>query len=270
MSSLSTGVSSLSTGLSTTNSTVSSLSTSTSSAVSSLSTAITRSSPHYLSFNDDGIQQANYNNDGATGSGSVALGPAASASGRNSTAIGDRAGAVADGATALGANSKASGTNATAMGMSATASAPSAAALGANATASAPNAVALGTGAIANEANTVSIGSPNNERRITNVAPGINPTDAVNVSQLRGVQEGINTVARKAYAGVAAATALSMIPEVDLGKAVSIGIGAANYQGAAALAVGFTARLTNNVKVRGGVGVTSAGYTVGAGVSYQW
>lgn len=214
----------------------------------------------------------------------MAFGPSATASGRNSTAIGDRAGALADGATALGANAKASGTNATALGMSATASAPNAAAVGAgslatrpnatalgtNATASAPNAVALGSGSIANEANTVSVGSPNNERRITNVAPGINPTDAANMSQLRAVQQGINTVARKAYAGVAAATALSMIPEVDLGKALSIGVGAANYQGAAAVAVGFTARLTNNVKVRGGFGATSAGYTVGAGVSYQW
>jgi hypothetical protein len=61
------------------------------------------------------------------------------------------------------------------------------AAIGPNATATAPNAVALGAGSVASLANTVSVGAPGGERRITNVAPGISQTDAVNVGQLQSV-----------------------------------------------------------------------------------
>ncbi|KAB0644980.1 adhesin [Burkholderia latens] len=143
-------------------------------------------------------------------------------------------------------------------------------AIGTNATASAPNSVALGAGSIAGEANTVSVGSAGNERRLTNVAAGVNPTDGVNVSQLNAVQGSVNNVARKAYAGVAGATALTMIPEVDLGKTIAIGVGGASYQGYGAVAIGFTARLTNNVKIKGGVSSSSAGHVVGGGISYQW
>jgi len=50
--------------------------------------------------------------------------------------------------------------------------------------AAADNAVALGAGSVAFETNTVSVGAPGAERRITNVAPGINGTDAVNLNQL--------------------------------------------------------------------------------------
>jgi trimeric autotransporter adhesin len=77
-------------------------------------------------------------------------------------------------------------------------------------------------------------------------------------------------VARNAYSGIAAATALSMIPEVDPGKTLSIGIGAATYQGYSASSFGMNARITENVKVKAGVGVSSAGIAAGAGVGYQW
>jgi autotransporter adhesin len=142
--------------------------------------------------------------------------------------------------------------------------------VGANSSASAPNSVALGAGSVADEANTVSVGSLNNERRITNVAPGINGTDAVNMNQLQGVQSSVNSVARDAYSGVAAATALTMIPEVDPGKTLSIGIGAATYHGYSATAFGMNARITQNLKIKAGVGVSSAGVAMGAGVGYQW
>ena len=147
----------------------------------------------------------------------------------------------------------------------------SATAAGTNAVASGSNSVALGAGSIASEANTVSVGSPGNERRITNVAPGMNPTDAVNMSQLGAVQSNMNQVARMAYSGIAGAAALTMIPEVDPGKTLSVGIGTAGYQGYQAMAVGFSARITNNLKVKGGVAINGAGgSTYGAGASYQW
>ncbi len=222
----------------------------------SLSTLISKSSPHYLSVNDDGTHQSNYNNDGATGTNAIAFGPSASAAGTNAVAIGNGANATSDGATVVGANALGSGTNATAFGT--------------NATASAANSVALGAGSIASEANTVSVGSAGNERRITNVAPGVNPTDAVNVSQLNAVQQGVSNVARRAYSGVAGATALTMIPDVDLGKTIAVGVGGATYQGYGAVALGFTARLTNNVKLKGGFSSSSSGYSFGGGISYQW
>ncbi|WP_232447531.1 YadA C-terminal domain-containing protein [Burkholderia ubonensis] len=103
------------------------------------------------------------------------------------------------------------------------------------------------------------------------MAPGVNPTDAVNVSQLAAVQSNMNQVARLAYSGIAAATALTMIPEVDPGKTLAVGIGTAGYQGYQAMALGFSARITSNLKIKGGVSVTGAGGSaVGGGVSYQW
>lgn len=58
-------------------------------------------------------------------------------------------------------------------------------AIGSGSIAAADNSVALGTGSVADEENTISVGSSTNQRRITNVAAGVNATDAVNVSQLK-------------------------------------------------------------------------------------
>lgn len=63
-------------------------------------------------------------------------------------------------------------------------------AMGSGSIAAADNSVALGTGSVADEANTVSVGSSTNKRRITNVAAGVNDTDAVNVSQLKSSEAG--------------------------------------------------------------------------------
>ena len=63
-------------------------------------------------------------------------------------------------------------------------------AIGSGSIAAADNSVALGTGSVANEENTISVGSSTNQRRITNVAAGVNATDAVNVSQLKPSEAG--------------------------------------------------------------------------------
>ena len=63
-------------------------------------------------------------------------------------------------------------------------------AIGSGSIAAADNSVALGTGSVANEENTISVGSSTNQRRITNVAAGVNATDAVNVSQLKYSEAG--------------------------------------------------------------------------------
>lgn len=150
----------------------------------------------------------------------------------------------------------------------ATATGSGAIAMGGGAQANGDNSVALGAGSVADQANTVSVGSPGNERRITNVADGQGPTDAVNMRQF---QQGMGSVARNAYSGVAAATALTMIPEVDPGKTLAVGIAGGNYKGYQAVALGASARITANLKLSnlqdGELSATSTDAVTGAQLS---
>lgn len=75
---------------------------------------------------------------------------------------------------------------------------------------------------------------------------------------------------RAAYTGIPAATALTMIPEVDRGKTLAIGIGTGSYQGYSAAALGFSTQIANNLKSKGGVSGGAGGYSYGAAASYQW
>ncbi|WP_321904006.1 YadA family autotransporter adhesin [Paraburkholderia tropica] len=162
----------------------------------------------------------------------------------------------------------ASGSNSIAMGGGANASGASSTAIGDKASAAGENSVALGANSVADQANTVSVGSAGNERRITNVADGVAGTDAVNMRQF---QSGMTEMQRNAYGGIAAATALTMIPDVDQGKTIAVGIGTANYKGYQATALGVSARITQNVKVKMGAGYSAGGDTTwGGGMSYQW
>jgi autotransporter adhesin len=65
-------------------------------------------------------------------------------------------------------------------------------------------------------------------------------------------------------------TALTMIPDVDQGKTIAVGIGGASYKGYAASALGISARITQNIKVKAGAGISAQGTTFGVGGSYQW
>ena len=122
--------------------------------------------------------------------------------------------------------------------------------------------------------NTVSVGSATQQRTISNLADGVNATDAATKGQLDramgGMQGQMNELSRNAYSGIAAATALTMIPGVDPGKTLSFGIGGATFQGYQAVAFGGEARITQNLKMKAGVGLSSGGNTVGVGASYQW
>jgi hypothetical protein len=149
----------------------------------------------------------------------------------------------------------------------ATATGNEAVALGGDALASGAHSVAIGGGSIADQDNTVSVGAPRSERRIVNLADGEAPTDAVN---LRQYQSGISDVSRYAFSGIAAATALAMIPDADANRNFAIGVAVANYKGYQAAAVSASARLTQNLKARVGAGVSVAGTAVGAGMAYQW
>jgi autotransporter adhesin len=121
--------------------------------------------------------------------------------------------------------------------------------------------------------------------RISNVAPGVQGNDAVNVNQLNGATalsmnytdarvnqlgHALQDVAKKSYAGTAAAMAMETAPYIA-GK-VTYAAGMGHYQGQTA--VGASLRKTaesGRWSVSGGVTATSAG-TVGvrAGISGVW
>jgi len=199
-----------------------------------------------------------------TGTGNVAAGSGSSIGTgvNNGTAIGSGSTVAAGGGTAIGAGSAAKGENATAIGQ------------GSNATGS--GSVAIGSGSVATEANTVSFGdgTDTGNRRIVNIADGVGANDAATKGQLDravgGLGSQINDVSKNAYSGIAAATALTMIPGVDPGKTLSFGVGGATYKGYQAVAFGGEARITQNLKMKAGVGLSSGGNTVGVGASYQW
>jgi autotransporter adhesin len=190
--------------------------------------------------------------------GSIAIGASAVADQINSVAIGNKSQALGTGATAIGHQSMAAGENSLALGN--------------NASATAGNSVSLGNGSIASETNTVSVGSENNERRITNVAPGINGTDAANINQVNEMQRNIRGVAGHAYSGVAMAYAMSSsrLNLTQTGeKAMGVGIG--YYRGQAGLALSFQG-ISEVGKTHYNIGVTTTGRElgVGAGIGWKW
>ena len=183
------------------------------------------------------------------------MGPNSLASGENSVAMGNGATASQTNAMALGTNSNASAANAVA--------------LGANSNASAANSVALGANSVANEANTVSVGSVGNERRITNVAAGVNPTDAVNMSQLNGLNNKVDKLGDTLSAGVASAIALQS-PAIMIPGKTTMKVGVGYFNGQAA--VGVSARKTADSgrwSVTGGVSSGTKG-GVAAGAGFEW
>ncbi|MEM5352767.1 ESPR-type extended signal peptide-containing protein [Paraburkholderia caribensis] len=146
----------------------------------------------------------------AGGKAAVAIGQNASANNLSgatpnadgTVAVGDSANAT-DGGVAVGGASYA-GSMATAVGAGATAATANSVALGSNSVA---NSTTLGTAGFApvggtaisaaTAAGEVSIGKAGAERRITNVAAGLNPTDAVNVSQLMSEDAKVNNISDK-------------------------------------------------------------------------
>ena len=119
-------------------------------------------------------------------------------------------------------------------------------------------------------------GLNNGGNRITNVAPGVNGTDAVNVDQLKGVGQHINnritTVGNIANAGVAQAIATAGLPQAYLPGKNMMAIAGGTYEGEAGYAIGFSTISDNGkwiIKATGsGNSRGKFGASIGAG--YQW
>ncbi|VTU37889.1 Adhesin YadA precursor [Variovorax sp. PBL-H6] len=115
---------------------------------------------------------------------------------------------------------------------------------------------------------TMGNGQAPNGTRISNVAPGIAGTDAVNMNQLNATNSRIDGVARNAYAGVAAAMAVQMPGTYVPGKTV-MRVGSAVFKGESAVGVSFRRTSENNGwSLTGGVGMSRAG--VAATVGAEW
>ncbi len=151
----------------------------------------------------------------ATDKNSIALGNTAQAIAENATALGNTAHAHGVNSTALGTSAEAVGTQATAVGYKSVAFALESTAIGFDSSATITDSVALGSNSVANrkvnekgylapdnsdsdltwkaDLGAVSVGSNTDEhphtRQIMNVAAGTYDTDAVNVAQLRVVNE---------------------------------------------------------------------------------
>ncbi|MEG9545236.1 YadA-like family protein, partial [Mannheimia sp. HC-2023] len=112
--------------------------------------------------------------------------------------------------------------------------------------------------------------------RITNVAPGVKGTDAVNVNQLKGevnnINNKINRNQRESRAGIAGAAAIAGLPEIHLAGKSMVAAAASTYKGQNAVAVGYS-RLSDNSKVKlklSGSADTQGDFIGTVGVGYAW
>jgi autotransporter adhesin len=152
-----------------------------------------------------------------------------------------------------------SGDNSTAAGAGSTASGDNSTAIGSDSTASGDNSVAIGAGSVASQANTVSVGSAGHERTVTNVAAGVDSTDAVNVGQLsdaiaeakdwsrnytdqrfQSVDRNLNRIGNRANAGIASAMAMASLPQAYQPNQSSAGVALGSFHGEAGIALGVS------------------------------
>ena len=256
--SLSTGINSLSTGLSSTNSNVSALSTSTSTAINALSTSTAAG----LSSLSTGLSTTNN---------SVAS---------LSTGVTNINNQLSQLSTLMTTNT--TNTGGIAADMNGTGSDKPTVTAGSN---------SVAIGANSNDggrSNVVSVGSDTQQRQITNVAPGTQGTDAVNVNQLTQVQTTLSTALsgqqaqinslgsqlqqtdQMAKQGIAAVGAMASIPQLDRDANFGMGVGTSTFLGQKAMAVNMQARITENLKASINGGFSGGQKVIGAGMLYQW
>jgi autotransporter adhesin len=144
--------------------------------------------------------------------------------------------------------------------------------------AGATNAVAIGQGSVASAPNTVSFGSPGNERRLTNVAAGVAPTDAVSVSQLNSVASGmsgalqnqINTNQTEARAGIALALASTGLQFDQRPGKLSIAAAVGNFKGQSAVASGLGYAVNGQWRVNASFSAAPGNNDYGVAVGSSW
>lgn len=116
----------------------------------------------------------------------------------------------------------------------------------------------------------------NGGNRITNVAAGINPTDAVNVGQLNEVENRltgrINSIDKKLRAGIAGTMAAVALPQSHRAGTGMIAVSGGTYGGESAIAIGAS-RISDNGKMAVkliGSSNTRGDLSGGIGIGYEW
>ncbi len=192
----------------------------------------------------------------------------------NAVAIGSAARAIQNSSVALGWDAVAGAEDAIAIGTNALVGDPfttdsnsllgeGSIAIGREASATGVNSVAIGKFSKTMEDNVFSVGDTNKERRITNVAAGENPTDAVNVSQLNAAIAGAGGGGGGStpYVGINSAAGGG---NEDGSGAVgnhAIAIGADTLaNGASSIAIGKNANTRTNTTIAIGVNSLSNNY----------
>ncbi|MEH8029714.1 YadA-like family protein [Gallibacterium anatis] len=122
----------------------------------------------------------------------------------------------------------------------------------------------------------VSFGKEGEYRRLTNVAAGAADTDAVNVSQLKGVASNINQQLNNLsqnISGVAASSAaMANLPQAYLPGKSMVAVSTGYHKGQSAIALGVS-RVADNGKLiikASASHNTQNDFTGGIGVGYQW
>ncbi len=138
-------------------------------------------------------------------------------------------------------------------------------ALGAYAQAYGGGSVALGAGSIANQPYTVSVGQPGYERRITNVAPGVYGTDAVNMNQLWDTHDKINRLGATAMA-LGALAPMGYNPKEPTQYTAGIG----TYGGQTGFALGLYHYTKENVMINAAIGMSSDGWEKAGRAGITW
>ena len=148
----------------------------------------------YMHVNSTQVGNSTLANSGATGANAIAIGPNAVASGADSTALGQGASATAAQGVAIGAGSSVVQVGGVALGAGSVASTAAGVAGYVPTGASAAQTAAV-IGTTSTQA-AVSVGDAANGqyRQITGVAAGTVDSDAVNVSQLKGVQASVTNI----------------------------------------------------------------------------
>ena len=119
-------------------------------------------------------------------------------------------------------------------------------------------------------------GLNNGGKTISNVGPGVNGTDAVNVNQLKGVTEGmanaINSVAGETQRVGAHAAAMSALKPIqyDPLEPTQVMAGIGNYRGETAAALGVAHYTSEDTMFHAGVSVGSHHNMVNAGVTRKF
>ena len=131
------------------------------------------------------------------------------------------------------------------------------------------------------------MGAAGHERRITNVAAGVNPTDAVNLSQLQAglasandytdqqvgaVKNSLHSLdTRMSHVGAMNAAMTQMAASAsNIARDNRIALGTAIFDGQAGFSIGYQHNLADNVNFTIGGAISGSEATAGAGLGFGW